>query len=96
VKVDPEVVKQCIEHYKKAVELMEEIHAKVEEFCEANDIRLITWVESLEPIVEGMESGSRYPMVWLASKKGEGEGEVVVDWDGTIKWRPPTEEGEEE
>jgi len=86
--IDPNLIRICLIYYNKAMELMQKIQEKVEDFCQANNIRLGNWIPSYEPIyqVEGVD----FPMVWEA-RKGDTKGYVIVNWDGTIEWFTPEE-----
>jgi hypothetical protein len=81
--VDVCLVEKCREHYSKARILLEEIEAKVLEFCHENGIDLLFRGDGFEPVWSAEDT--EHLMVFKAVK-GLRLGYVAILKDGKITW----------
>jgi hypothetical protein len=86
VQVDVNLVKECFNQYEKAVNLLNKIQEKIEEFCEKNHVYLLYPYDN--PFVPFWVS-DEYLMTYTAFKESRDSvklGYIVIDKDGIIKW----------
>jgi len=82
--IDVSLVEECYESFKRALELLEEIEKKIEEFCSENNIILAFRESRFEPFY--IAKKTEYLMVYRAYQKSK-IGYVVVTKDGKIEWK---------
>ena len=78
------LVKKCLRHFKRAVELLEKIEEEIARFCDENGITLAFRESRFEPFHTA--ENTDYLMVYRAYLKSK-IGYVVVTKDGKIEWQ---------